>query len=102
MVVHESYAAKSPLQEIEHLSALGILADMQFRDELYAKSRTRILLDGDVETSFSVYEACQVGIESFLLIVRTDQIFTAHIGSPYEEGVTGMDEYCRILGVPSI
>ena len=39
-------------------------------------------------------------IESFLLIVRTERIFTAHV-TPNKQ-VNGTDEYRRILGVSSI
>ena len=35
-------------------------------------------LHGDVERPFSIHEACDVGIQSFLLIVRTWRIVTVH------------------------
>ena len=82
MVLLYPSTAESLHEQIEHLAALGVLADMELGNELQLQSRGRVPLDSYVKTSFSVDEAGQIGVEPFLLIVRTDQIVTAHISHP--------------------
>ena len=57
--------------------------------------------DGDTEAAFSVDEADDPLLDtwSFLLIVRTGRIFTAHVFNLMM--VCDMNEYRRILGVSS-
>jgi hypothetical protein len=82
VILDNPSTAKSLPEQIEHLSALGVLADMKLWYELEPKSRRRVSLDGDVKTAFSVDEAGQVGVKPFLLIVRTGQFVTAHTANP--------------------
>ena len=79
VVLTDPSAAEPPGDQVEDLTTLRRLADMELRHELPTGSRTRVPLDGYVERPFSIHEACNVGIQPFLLIVRTDRIFTAHI-----------------------
>ena len=87
-------------QQVKDPPALWRLADTEFGDELHSNSCTRIPLYGYVERTFSVYEASEICIQSFLLIVRTGRIFTAHV-TTLKKGCD-MNEYRRILGDPSI
>jgi hypothetical protein len=57
--------------QVEDLTALRALADVELRDELPADSRRSVPLDGDVERSLPVDETRDVGIQPFLLIGRT-------------------------------
>ena len=49
MVLSDPSTAESIAYQVEDLTSIAILADMEFRNELPAGSRTRIPLDGDVE-----------------------------------------------------
>ena len=72
-------SATQPLSDqVEDLTTLRRLADMELGHELETNSCARIPLDGNVERPFSIHEACDVGIQSFLLIVRTWRIVTIH------------------------
>ena len=64
--------------EVEDLPALRVLADMELGYELPSQPCRRIALDRDVKRTFSVDVSRYVGIQSFLLIFRTDRIVTAH------------------------
>ena len=70
------------LEKVEDLSPLRVLAAMELRYELETSSSTRVPLDCDVKRAFAINEASEVGIQPFLLIVRTDRIFTAHTAHP--------------------
>ncbi len=78
VVLTNPSAAQSLSDQVEDLTALRRLADVELGHELETNSGARIPLDGYVERSFSVHEACNVGIQSFLLIVRTWRIVTVH------------------------
>ena len=87
-----------------------VLIDVEYGMDLPSPRLAHIWVSvkGDAEATFSVHESHDpMRIElkprphSFLLIVRTGRIVTAHRPAPYEEGVT-MNEYRRILGVSSI
>ena len=71
-------AAESRCDQVEDLTTLCVLADMELRDELPAGSRRFVPLNGDVERSFPVDETRDVSIQPFLLIGRTCRIVTAH------------------------
>ena len=81
------------------------MADVELRHELPTNSGARVPLKRDMECAFAIDEASEVGIQPFLLIVRTDRIVTAHRHIVPEgcaqRGVT-VNEYRRILGVSSI
>jgi hypothetical protein len=62
-------------------------------------------MDAHAEAALAIDEAryvvgCQRASRPSLLIVRTERVFTAHIGTLSH--TTDMNEYRRILGVPSI
>ena len=73
-------AAVEPMSdEVEDLTPLGALTDVELRNELPTVLRARVPLDRNVERAFSVYVARDVGIQPFLLINRTLHIVTAHV-----------------------
>jgi hypothetical protein len=67
--------------QVEHLSALGILTHVELRDELPAQPRRGVPLYGDVEGPFSIDIARNVGIQPFLLIDRTQRVVTVHVAT---------------------
>jgi hypothetical protein len=71
MVLLDPSAAQPVLDEVEDLTPLRVLADMELRHELPTNPRARIPLDGNVEGSFSIDVARDVGIQPFLLVDRT-------------------------------
>jgi len=71
MVLTDPSAAEPSDDQVEDLSPFRRLTDMELRDELPTNSCARVPLDGDVERPFSIDKACDVGVQSFLLIVRT-------------------------------
>jgi hypothetical protein len=71
-------AAEPALEEIEDLSPLRVLADVELGHELPTSSCAPVPLNRYVKRTFSVDEASKISIQPFLLIVRTDRIFTAH------------------------
>ena len=79
VILPDESAAKPLAQEVEDLPAFGILADVQLGHELPTASRARVALDRNMERAFAIDEASEIRIQPFLLIVRTGQIFTAHI-----------------------
>ena len=101
VVLANASAAEPALEEIKDLSPLRILADVELRHELPTNSCARVPLNCYVKRTFSVDEASKISIQPFLLIVRTDRIFTAHAHT-LRRGCDSEGEYCRILGVSSI
>ncbi len=71
MVLPDAAAAEASRSQVEDLTALRVLADMELRDELPAGNRRCVPLYGDVERSLPVDETRDVGIQPFLLIDRT-------------------------------
>ena len=85
MVVVSSVDVDLPATEelnhvFQHTPTRCSLDDGKGGLHLPAESHRRIAKDGTAETAFPIYESHQpiVGEESFLLIVRTGRIFTAH------------------------
>jgi hypothetical protein len=78
MVLADSPTPEPMGDEVENLTPLGILADMELRYELPPDPRTRVSLKRNVERPFAVYIAGDIRIQSFLLIIRTERIVTAH------------------------
>src|SRR6266498_4333920 len=81
MVIADSPAAETELDQVQDLTALGVLAYVKLRDELPTGPRPRVPLHGDVKRSFSIDITCNVGIQPFLLIDRTRGIVTAHVAT---------------------
>jgi hypothetical protein len=79
MVLAYPSAAEPSQYQVQDLTPLRILADMELRNELPLGPRPRIPLDGDVKRPFSVDVTRNVGIQPFLLIDRTCRIVTAHV-----------------------
>ena len=100
MVLPDVSAAKPALEEIEDLSPFRVLAAVELRHELETSSSARVPLDCYVKRALAIDEASEVSIQSFLLIVRTGQIVTAHART-LRRGCD-MNEYCRMHGVSSI
>jgi hypothetical protein len=80
MVLLDPSTPEPTMDQVEDLSPVGILTDMELRDELPATPCMRVALDCNVERSFSVHIPSDVCIQSFLLVVRTGQIVTVHLG----------------------
>ena len=77
LAVRLDVAASEPFSnQLEHLSPISVLADMELGDELKTETTTRITLHRNREASFSVYVACDVTVQPFLLIVRTRHVVT--------------------------
>ena len=94
MVLPDDPATQPGLDDLQDHLPLRVLADVKLRAELPADPTARVALDRDGEAALSVHEACDVGVQPFLLIDRTGQIITSH--------AIRQAKYCRILGVPSI
>ena len=71
MILTDASAAEPLGDQVENLTTLQGLADMELGHELEANSGARVPLDGYVERPFSIHETSNVGIQPFLLIVRT-------------------------------
>ena len=69
-------ATQPRLDQLEHLSPVAVLADVELRDELKPDAASRIALHRDRETAFSVDVTRDVTIQPFLLIVRTRHVVT--------------------------
>jgi len=95
-------ASEEPLQEVKHLYALLSLNHCERRLNLPADATRVVPKDWNAEATFAVDEADDPLRETwpFLLIVRTGWLFTIH-ASTLRIGCD-MNEYHRILGVPSI
>src|SRR5262249_18452624 len=77
LAVRSYSAASEPrTDQLEHLSPVAVLADMELRNELKAVVAAWIALHRDREASFSVDVPCDVAIQPFLLIVRTRHVVT--------------------------
>jgi hypothetical protein len=71
MVLPDAAAAEASRDQVQDLTALRVLTDVELRDELPSGSRRWVPLYGDVERSLPVDETRDVGIQPFLLIGRT-------------------------------
>ena len=69
-------ASESTPDQLEHLSPVAVLADMELGDELITDATTRVALHRDREASFSVDVTRDVTVQPFLLIVRTRHVVT--------------------------
>src|SRR6266516_2306971 len=70
-------ATAEPLSnQLEHLSPVAILADVELRDELKSNTAQLVALHRDREASFSVDVTRDVAVQPFLLIVRTRHVVT--------------------------
>jgi len=69
-------SAKPPVDQLEHLAPVTVLADMKLRDKLKPCTACRVTVDGDCKAALAIYKARDVAIQPFLLIVRTRHIFT--------------------------
>ena len=69
-------AAEPVADQLEHLSPVAVLADMELRNELIPDPAGRVALNRDRETSFSIDVTRDVAIQPFLLIVRTRHVVT--------------------------
>jgi hypothetical protein len=105
MVLLDPSTAQAKLDEVEDLTSLRILAYVELRHELPTGPRARISLDGNVEGTFSIDVARDVGIQPFLLVYRTCCIVTAHVrrlavasDTASSAGSTVFPAYSRILG----
>ena len=78
MVLPDSSTAKPALEEVKDLSPFRVLAAVELGHELETSSSARVPLDCYVKRALAIDEASEVSIQPFLLIVRTDRIFTAH------------------------
>ena len=105
-----SPAAESRDHRFENLTVVLVLIDVEYRLKLPAPvpMHHRTSMYRNREATFAIHETSDpVGIEhktrdgSFLLIVRTGWIFTAHANT-LQTGCDTMDEYHRILGCSSI
>ena len=72
----DSAATESVLDQIEDLSSVAVLADVELRNQLKPDPTGRIALYRDREAAFSVDVTRDVAIQPFLLIVRTRHIVT--------------------------
>ena len=64
-------ATESLLDQLEHLSPVAVLADVELRNELKPDTTGRLALHRDREAAFSIDVTRDVAIQPFLLIVRT-------------------------------
>ena len=78
MILPNPCATEAPGDQVKDLTTFRCLADMELRHELPSGSRAWIPLDGNVKRTFSVDKPSYVGIQSFLLIVRTWRVVTLH------------------------
>jgi hypothetical protein len=86
MILADAATPESPHDEIQDLAAFGVLADMELRDELPTGPCTQIPLKRSVEQPFAVNIAGDISIQPFLLIIRTERIFTDHAITIWAEG----------------
>jgi hypothetical protein len=95
-------APEVPLQEVKHLHAFLSLNHRERRLNLPADTTRAVPKDWNAEAAFAVDEADDPLRETwpFLLIVRTGWLFTIHASTLKVR--CDMNEYHRILGVPSI
>jgi hypothetical protein len=95
-------APEKPPQEIQHLHALLSLHHCECRLNLPTSATRVISKDWNTEAAFAVDKADDPLRETwpFLLIVRTGWLFTIHARTLKVR--CDMNEYHRILGVPSI
>ncbi len=69
-------APESSANQLEHLSPVAVLADVELRDKLKPDSTGAIALHRNREASFSVDVTRDVAVQPFLLIVRTRHVVT--------------------------
>ena len=68
--------AEPVANQLENLSPVTVLADMELRNELKPDATRTVSLHRDREASFSVHVPCDVAVQPFLLIVRTRHVVT--------------------------
>ena len=89
---------ESLANQLEHLSPVAVLADMELWNQLKTASTRGIAIDGDRKAALTIYIARDVTIQPFLLIVRTRHIVT--VSPTWDEtrsaGYTGFPAYSRI------
>jgi len=78
MVRADRAATETRSDEVDNLSSLSMLTDVELWDELPTGSRRLVPLDGLMERSLSVDVTRDVGIQPFLLIDRTRSVVTGH------------------------
>jgi hypothetical protein len=77
LAVRFDVAATQPLtDQLENLSPIAILADVELRDELESDAARGVALHRYREASFSVDVTRDVAVQPFLLIVRTRHVVT--------------------------
>ena len=81
----DAAATQSRLNQMENLSPVAILADVELRNQLKPDATRRIALHRDREAAFSVDVTRDVAIQPFLLIVRTRHFVTVEIQSDIYE-----------------
>jgi hypothetical protein len=70
------YPHPSRLDQLENLSPVAILADVELWNQLIAALARGIAVHDDREAPFSVDVARYVAVQPFLLIVRTRHVVT--------------------------
>ena len=79
MVLPDVSTVQTPADEVQDLSPLCVLADVELRYELPTQPSARIALNSNMKRTLAVDETGDVGIQPFLLIDRTRCIVTAHV-----------------------
>ena len=105
LAVRLDVAASEPFpDQLEHLSSVSVLADVELRDELKAESTARIPLHRNRKASFSVDVPSDVAIQPFLLIVRTRYVVTIVNAlsdvTMSSAGYSDVPAYSRLLQLP--
>jgi hypothetical protein len=83
--------AEAGLDQLENLSPVTVLADVELGHKLKTSPARRIPVHDDREASFSVDIAGNVAVQPFLLIVRTRHIFTVPRGSDSPSALVARD-----------
>ena len=78
MVLLNPATTQSLPYQIENLPSFGVLTHMKLRHELPAGPGVPVPLYSHMKRSFSVDVTRYIGIQPFLLIVRTARIVTVH------------------------
>ncbi len=91
MVLSQRSAVETLLDEDQDLKPRDVLTHAELGNELPTGSRARIPLQSYMKAAFAIDEACDVRIQSFLLIGRTCRFFTSstiHSSRSYKPGVS--------------
>src|SRR5713101_1693576 len=99
MVLLDPAAAEPLPYQVENLPSFSVLTHMKLRYELPAGPGVLVPLNSYMKRTFSVDVTRYIGIQPFLLIVRTARIVTVHGPIMLLTGTDKMDEYQRMLGV---